>query len=253
MFSVKNFIGLMLAAGIILAPSRPAAAPPFAITVVQTKTLLNPGADAAITFDAPWGASNHVLLAVMVYSQSVTVDITGITNAEVVLHGPTAHAGNTLNIYLFCWQGDGSDADATIDISAGVGYRTVGVEIAGGSCTEDGTSDSAQLSNIGPHTLSITTSQAGSFLFGAIASSSAADFTAGGTTTGIGVGDATTDVDGLMLGGYEILSGSGSATMTFTSSTSENRLMGVAAVQASGGGGGGGGSTPRQLLMGCCQ
>lgn len=202
-----------------------------AIAVVQVQT--GSANDVVITFGSAWGASNHVLVAVIVNSGTQTVDLTGITPTETVLHSQ-ADVGLGLTGYVFCFPGDGADTSFTATTSGSGSARVAAIEISGGTCTEDGTS-SGNTDTASPYELAtdITTTQSGSILIGIIHSTSVADFTVSGSGTSVPADG--TDIGTVALGQYLIAGAAGAYDTTFTSAAAESTLQVAAAVQAAGG------------------
>lgn len=219
-----------------------------AIAVVQTASTFGNN-NPVLTFGSAMGASNHILVAATVGSTAVSVDLTGITATETVLHGPVNHG--TSRVYAWCFQGDGSDTTVTLG-GAGANIRAIGIEISGGSCTEDGTSSSNSVASTTSHALTTdVTLAAGSILFGIVTATDAnADFTAGAGVTSVPAGN--TEIESISLGGYRIEASGAAYDLPFTSTVNRDTIMVGAAVQAAGGGGGGG-STSRLMLLGCCE
>lgn len=219
--------------------------PPFAISVVQTQT--GRANDVAITFGGAWGASNHVVAAVTINAGGAqTVDLTGISVTEVVLH-ERIHTGGNLHGYIFCFAGDGTDTSFTATTSGSAAASVAAVEISGGSCTEDGTSQHEEDATT-PYELTtdITTTQSGSFLIALIQSDSVADYTVTGGGTSLPAGSA--EIGSVALGQYQIAGAAGAYDATYTSAANETSLLTAAAVQAAGGGAASG--APRLLLLG---
>src|SRR5687767_9031761 len=103
----------LLALGAWFILSVPAAA---AIAVVGgTKTT--DGTDQTMTFDAAPATNEHVLIAAMVYNQTGTLDLTGITATETILINGVAHGSVALRLFVLCFAGDGADATVVLDSS----------------------------------------------------------------------------------------------------------------------------------------
>jgi hypothetical protein len=219
-----------------------------AITVVsgQEATGSN-NVDYTLTFPSPWGASNHVIVVAAVYSAAGTVDLTSITNAEVVLHDDATLQSNTRRIYIWCFQGDGTDNTVTLDQSGGVQVRSAAIEIAGGSCTESGTSVSGNESATPFDTPTLTTSTDGAFMFGIWANSSVIDIAAGTNTSPVPSDDS--EIGTVAQAGYRIAGAASGYTLQWTTGGSPSTgFLAAAAVQESGGGGGG--AAKQRLIRG---
>lgn len=212
--------------------------PPFAVAVVQTAS--GRATDPVITWSA-MGASNHVLVAMIVNNNSSTPTITGVTTTVTTLIGPSDIG--SLRGYVWCFPGDGSDTSFTVDGPGGVSESVAAVEISGGSCDPDGAFANAAADAASPYNLTtpITTSQSGSFIIGIAHSTSPSDYSASGSTTSIPADG--TDIGGISLGGYVIAGAAGSYDLPFTSAAGETTSLLAAAVKAAGGS-----SAPKRFL-----
>lgn len=207
-----------------------------AISVVQTFT--GRADDVTITYTSPLSAGTHVVVAVIVNSKTNTVTLADLTTTPVTLFGPADHATENLRGYVFCFPSEAGDTDFQAVTTPGSGAALVaGAEISGGSCTQDG-SGASQDSTLTNHDIGTPTSTTvtGSFVIGAIESSSTSNFTVE-TGTGIGSGGvATADIAGgdnvgVGLGQYIIAGAPGSVPFKFDSAANELTLIVMAAVQ----------------------
>lgn len=233
----RIILPFILALGVVLP-----APPPFAISVVQVASGRNN--DVAVTFGGAWNASNHIVVVAIMNSKTQTLDLTGITPTETVLAGPIDHATEAIRAYLFCFQGDGSDTSFTATTSGSGSVAVAAVEIAGGSCTLDGSAQSTEDAT-SPYALTtdITTTQAGSFIIGMIHSSSVSDY----TVTGSGTSEPSdgTDLGPVALGQHYIAGAAGAYDTTYTSAAAETSLLFAGAIQAAGGGA----ATPKRFML----
>ncbi len=215
-----------------------------AITVVQSQT--GRANDLAVTFGGAWSASNHVFVVGIMNDSAQTVDLTGITPTETILHDE-AFVTEGLRAYSWCFAGDGSDTSFTATTSGGASVVIVAVELAGGSCTEDGTSSASATTATTTHGLAtdLSTSVDGSFILGVVHSTSVADFT---TFTGTSLPASDVEIGTLALGQYQITGVAGTYDTVYGSAANETTVLIGAAVREAVVGGGG--SSPNRLLLG---
>jgi hypothetical protein len=200
-----------------------------AIEAVAGQLATGSGDDATLTFPGAWGASNHVIVGTLLTGITNTAELTGITASEVTLHGPAQDSGGTWKLYIWCFQGDGSDNTVIVTTNASATARSAGVEISGGTCTEDGTSSSNDTTGTSHAlTVDITTTQAGSFMFSMIRGATT-NYTATGGSSPIPADG--TDINGEALGAYRVLGAAGAYDADFSSTASETSYLGAAAVQ----------------------
>jgi hypothetical protein len=211
-----------------------------AISVVQTVACRANGT-ATCTWAATPTVGNHIVAAVILNAESQTADIQDISATETVLIGPVDSAGSTFRGYVFCWAADATDNDFTA-VTTSVGTAAAAVEISGGSCTVDGTAGIVDDSNGSPYAISVTTGASGSIEVGMVHSSSTSNYSASGSTTGIGSGQNNTTADiaggddvGVALGGYRVCGAAGACGLDWTSAAGEVSAMVSAAVQAAAG------------------
>jgi hypothetical protein len=223
---MRRLLGLTLIAFVIGAvPAR------AAIAFVQETT--NSGTnDITLTFGGAMGANNHILVLAMWSNESVTADLTSITNAEVQIAGYSDSPGVALRGSIWCFQGDGSDTTVTIDLSGGANIWAAAIEVSGGSCTEDGTDQSNDdATETYSLTTDVTTTVNGSLLVCFIKSTSVSDYAADSPLTAIPASGA--DIGTVALGGYVITGTAGAQDCVFSSNgVNETSFMLGAAVQA---------------------
>lgn len=208
-----------------------------AISVVQTVGCR--GDNVICTWAATPSASNIIVAAAFIGSEANTLSIDDISATESTLIGPVNSAANSGRMYVFCWQADATDADFQLTSSAVNNGTAAAVELSGATCTADGTAGVVDDTNGSPYAESVTTGVAGSFLIGLTHSTSVSNFSASGSTTGIGDGQNNTTADinggdnvGFGLGGYITCGAPGSCQLDWTSAAGEQDMMVAAAVQA---------------------
>lgn len=207
-----------------------------AIAVVQTDTDGASGNDAVITFGSNTTIGNVVLLASVLGAQTDTLDVTGISETETVTHGPADFSG--LRGYLFCLVVTNADTTYVMETSGTGGAQSIGIEVSGATCTEDGVSQANAETAETTHQLDTAiTISAGSILWGIARATNGVNFTIGAGVTSVPASSAEV---GDTLGGYRIEASGGTYNFTMTSAANENTLIMAGAVQMSGGGGGGG-------------
>lgn len=220
-----------------------------AITVVQT--AVNRVNDGAVTFSSGWTTGNHVVVVAIINSTTQTVSLSGINATPTPLAGPTDYVGQSIRGYAFCFPTvlDAADTAFTANSSGSGFVLVVAVEIAGGSCTQDGAEASQTTTALTTHTIGspTTTTATGSFVIAAIEAVSVSDFTAA-TGTGLGDGSATADIMGganvgVGLGQYFVAGAPGAQSVSFTSTVNETALVIMAAVQPAAA------ATPSKSLM----
>jgi hypothetical protein len=219
-----------------------------AIAVVQTDTDGATGNDAIITFGSNTTSGNVVLLASVLGAQTDTMDVTGISETETVIHGPADFS--TLRGYLFCITVTNPDTTYVMETSGTGGAHSIGIEVSNATCTEDGTSQANATTSTTSHALTTDITIAdGSVIWGIVRSTNGADFTADAGVTSTPASNA--EVGSETLGGYRIEVTGGAFDLPFTSAGNETTLIMAGAVTASGGGGGGG-TAAHRLLLRCC-
>jgi hypothetical protein len=222
---MRRLLSFVLGA-LLLAPPAQAA-----IAVVQVQSgALN---DVVLTFASPWGASNHVLVAAVLNSGTATAALDDISVAEgVLLDSGSGVSANNMRIYIWCFAGDGADSAVTVTTSGTTVATAAGVEISGGSCTQDGAGSSNDETGNGvdTHVLTtdITTTASGSFIFAIIRSTTASNWSAGTDMTSIPADG--TDI-GQGLAEYRILGAAAAYDTPFSNDAAETSHMGAAAVQ----------------------
>jgi hypothetical protein len=214
---------------------------------VQTATAVT-GDDAALTFAAAPGASNHIIVVVTIPVENQTVSIADWAPGITTTIGPIDDPGaNALRQYIFCAAGDGSDTVLTPTTSGTAATRVMAAEFSGGSCTQDGSTQHNAFTGAGGVdneyvlTTDVTTSSSGSLVIGAIQSTSTASYTAGTNYTLMGS-------SGPSGAEYRITVGTGSFDTTWRTAAAETVYMVGAAFTEAGGGGGGGTASTRLLL-----
>jgi hypothetical protein len=226
---------LALALSLLLVPL-PAARAPFAVAFVRETTCS--GNDSTCTFASAPAVGNCVAVAVEINDTAQTLDLTGVPGAatETVMHGPGD--ANNLRSYGYTFPGDGSDTTFVATTSGNAVARVAAAEFSGLDCSsggEDGTSVSLA-DNVSPYNLSptITTSAAGSLIFGMVHGTGAMNFSGSGST--ITIPSDGTEINTIALGGYYIAGAAAAGyDLPFTSSNINTHLMAFA-VKASVGG-----------------
>jgi hypothetical protein len=201
---------------------------------VQTAAAVT-GDDAALTFGVAPGASNHIIVVVTIPVENQTVSISDWAPGITTTIGPTDSAGQTLRIYIFCGPGDGADTVLTPTTSGTAATRVMAAEFSGGTCTQDGSTQSNDDTGAGgvdneyDLTTDVTTSHADSLVIGGIQAITTASYTAGTNFTLMGS-------SGPSAAEYRITSGTGAFDTTWRTAAAETALLVGAAFRAAGGG-----------------
>lgn len=210
----------------------------------QTCTINNVN-DGTCTLPGAAGNGNIVVVVGSLSVENQTLSITGWTGSTATVAGPLDHsnAGVDIRIYVFCLTGDGSDT-AFVGTTSGAGAAFVfAQEFTGGTCTQDGSTQTAEDTG-SPYNLgtNVTVTNTNSLLVSMIRSTSAANFDPDGSFVQVGTDALAASME------YRILTSSGDFDTPWTSAMSETTLMVSLALQASGGGGASG--AIRLLLLG---
>jgi hypothetical protein len=182
--------------------------------------------DPVITFGVAPSASNKVLVAAAMTNEAQTMSF-GATWAGTISTtiGPIDSAGFTLRAYIWCLTPDGADTSFTITTSGTAVAHVYAAEFSGGSCTQDGSTSSNDITGASPGTeeyvltTDITTTNAASMLFGIIISTTSANFAPGTNMTQLGT-DTTQTVSE-----YRILSATGTYDTPYSAAVNESAML----------------------------
>lgn len=194
--------------------------------------------DVVVAYPSPLSSGTHVVLAVHLNSKTNTLDLQDLTTSVTTLLGPVDHTTENLRGYILCYPSEAGDTDVMAHTSASAAAMVVGMEIFGGSCNQDGAGAYSENSNQAHDVASPTvTTKTGSFVVGAVASSTVSNFSVDTGTSiqaaGAAVGDDILGGNnvGVGLGQYFIAGAPGSQPVRFDSASNEFALVMMAAVK----------------------
>jgi hypothetical protein len=231
---------LLLTLGLVLlwcAPSEAAWA-----LVGGAQTQQSSGDDQTITFGVAPSASNKVLVAVAMGNKTQTIQIQGWGGSVTETTGQVSSVGFTISAYIFCLTPDGADNTFVVFTSGAATAQAVAAEFSGGSCTQDGSTSSNDITGTSPGTeeyvltTDITTTNAGSMLFGIVFSTTAANFAPGTNMTQLGTDTAAGAVE------YRILTVTGTYDTPYSAAANESAMLLSVALQPA--------STARPCILG---
>lgn len=220
---------LLLTFGLVLLWAAPSEAAWALVGGAQTQQ--SSGDDQTITFGVAPSASNKVLVAAAMGNETQTISLTGWAGTITTTIGPLDSAGFTIRAYLFCLTPDGADTTFVVTTSGAATAQAVAAEFTGGSCTQDGSTSSNDITGATPGTeeyvltTDITTTNAGSMLFGIVFSTTAANFAPGTNMTQLGTDTPAGAVE------YRILVSTGTYDTPYSSAANESAMLLSAAFQ----------------------
>lgn len=199
----------------------------------QSGTAVN-GNDSTFTFGAAPAADHKVIIGSCGTTEAQTISITGWDPGITTTIGPIDSAGDNLRCYVFCAAGDGADTAFVATTSGTMSARTMAAAFSGGSCTQDGSTQSNDVSGAGgtpdEYLLStdVTVTQTDSLLVGLMTvSTGGASYTMGTNFTEIG------QISGAAFQ-FRILTASGAFDTPFQTAAAESGLLLGAAFQSDG-------------------